>query len=428
MKFQSLRGMYDLVPNNLSSWTFVESKIFEILSSYGYKEIRFPIVEHTDLFKRSVGESTDIVEKEMYSFEDRNGDLISLRPEGTAGCVRACIQNGLLHNQTQRLYYSGPMFRRERPQRGRQRQFFQIGVEAFGFPGPDIDLEMIFMTSAIFKALGLSDVVALNINTIGAADDRSKYINSLVEYLQKHESDLDEDSKRRLKKNPLRILDSKSPDIQRVLSNAPLMIEQLSKNARDEFDQICSTLTKRGIKFVINPKLVRGLDYYSKIVFEWTTSELGSQDAICAGGRYDGLVEQLGGKFCEGVGFAIGLERTVLLAEKLEIVPKNFFINSDVFVVCDESVWSHGILVLEELRSKCPGLRITFNCGGGSLKSQMKKADRSGSRVALIVGDDEMLSNSVSLKYLRENKEQELVDIKVLPGILGSIFSIGGIN
>lgn len=426
MKFQSLRGMYDLVPDNLSSWKFVESKIFEILSSYGYKEIRFPIVEHTDLFKRSVGESTDIVEKEMYSFEDRNGDLISLRPEGTAGCVRACIQNGLLHNQTQRLYYSGPMFRRERPQKGRQRQFFQIGVEAFGFPGPDIDLEMIFITSAIFKALGLSDVVTLNINTIGAANDRSKYINSLVEYLQKHEPDLDEDSKRRLKKNPLRILDSKNPDIQRVLSNAPLMIEQLSKNARDEFDQICSTLTKRGIKFVINPKLVRGLDYYSKIVFEWTTTELGSQDAICAGGRYDGLVEQLGGKFCEGVGFAIGLERTVLLAEKLEIVPENFFINSDVFVVCDESVWSHGILVLEELRSKCPGLRITFNCGGGSLKSQMKKADRSGSRVALIVGDEEMLSNSVSLKYLRENKEQELVDVKVLPGILDSIFSIGG--
>ena len=426
MKFQSLRGMYDLVPDNLSSWKFVESKIFEILSSYGYKEIRFPIVEHTDLFKRSVGESTDIVEKEMYSFEDRNGDLISLRPEGTAGCVRACIQNGLLHNQTQRLYYSGPMFRRERPQKGRQRQFFQIGVEAFGFPGPDIDLEMIFITSAIFKALGLSDVVTLNINTIGAANDRSKYINSLVEYLQKHEPDLDEDSRRRLKKNPLRILDSKNPDIQRVLSNAPLMIEQLSKNARDEFDQICSTLTKRGIKFVINPKLVRGLDYYSKIVFEWTTTELGSQDAICAGGRYDGLVEQLGGKFCEGVGFAIGLERTVLLAEKLEIVPENFFINSDVFVVCDESVWSHGILVLEELRSKCPGLRITFNCGGGSLKSQMKKADRSGSRVALIVGDEEMLSNSVSLKYLRENKEQELVDVKVLPGILDSIFSIGG--
>ena len=426
MKFQSLRGMHDLVPENLSSWKFVESKIFEMLSSYGYKEIRFPIVEYTDLFKRSVGESTDIVEKEMYSFEDRNGDLISLRPEGTAGCVRACIQNGLLHNQTQRLYYSGPMFRRERPQKGRQRQFFQIGVEAFGFPGPDIDLEMIFMTSAMFKALGLSDVVTLNINTIGAADDRSKYINSLVEYLQKHESDLDEDSKRRLKKNPLRILDSKNPDIQRVLSKAPLMIEQLGKNARDEFDQICSTLTKRGIKFVINPKLVRGLDYYSKIVFEWTTTELGSQDAICAGGRYDGLVEQLGGKFCEGVGFAIGLERTVLLAEKLEIVPKKFFINSDVFVVCDESVWSHGILVLEELRSKCPGLRITFNCGGGSLKSQMKKADRSGSRVALIVGDDEVLNNSVSLKYLRENKEQELVDVKVLPGILDSIFSIGG--
>ena len=426
MKFQSLRGMHDLVPDNLPYWKFVESKIFKTLDSYGYREIRFPIVEHTDLFKRSVGESTDIVEKEMYSFEDRNGDLISLRPEGTAGCVRACIQNGLLHNQTQRLYYSGPMFRRERPQKGRQRQFFQIGVEAFGFPGPDIDLEMIFITSAIFEALGLIDVVTLNINTIGTADDRSKYVNSLVEYLQKYESDLDEDSKRRLKKNPLRILDSKNPKIQRVLSNAPLMIEQLSENAREEFDEICSTLTKRGIKFVINPKLVRGLDYYSKTVFEWTTSELGSQDAICAGGRYDGLVEQLGGKFCEGVGFAIGLERTVLLAEKLEIVPEKFFINSDVFVVCDESVWSHGILILEELRSKCPGLRITFNCGGGSLKSQMKKADRSGSKVALILGDQEMLSNSISLKYLRENKEQELVDAKVLPGILDSVFSIGG--
>ncbi|MEC7389493.1 MAG: histidine--tRNA ligase, partial [Pseudomonadota bacterium] len=331
-KFQSLRGMNDIDPSGLSTWKFIERRIFEIFASYGYQEIRFPLIESTDLFKRSVGESTDIVEKEMYSFEDRNGDSVSLRPEGTAGCVRACIQNGLLHNQTQKLFYSGPMFRRERPQKGRQRQFFQIGAEAFGFPGPDIDVEMLFMTSAIWSHLNLSDVVTLNINTIGSLDERNKYIETFTDYIKRYESDLDDDSKKRLTRNPLRILDSKNAKVQEILTDAPILLDHVGETSRAEFNNICSLLKKRGIEFKINPRLVRGLDYYCKTVFEWTTTELGAQDAVCAGGRYDGLVEQLGGKPCAGIGFALGLERIVLLAEQKEVVPEKYTHNSDVFV------------------------------------------------------------------------------------------------
>jgi histidyl-tRNA synthetase len=377
------------------------------------------------LFKRSVGESTDIVEKEMYSFEDRNGDSVSLRPEGTAGCVRACIQNGLLHNQTQKLFYSGPMFRRERPQKGRQRQFFQIGAEAFGFPGPDIDIEMIFMTSAIWSHLNLSEVVTLNINTIGSLDERNKYIETFTDYIKRYESDLDDDSKKRLTRNPLRILDSKNVKVQEILTDAPILLDHLGETSRAEFNNICNLLKKRGIEFKINPRLVRGLDYYCKTVFEWTTTELGAQDAVCAGGRYDGLVEQLGGKPCAGIGFALGLERIVLLAEQKEVVPEKYTHNSDVFVVCEDNLWSQVIITLENVRAECSDIRITFNCGGGSLKSQLKRADKSKSRVALIFGEREISENTVSIKYLRENREQELIDIKDLTQILGSIFNVG---
>ena len=426
-KFQSLRGMNDIEPSDLSTWKFIESRIFEIFASYGYQEIRFPLIESTDLFKRSVGESTDIVEKEMYSFEDRNGDSVSLRPEGTAGCVRACIQNGLLHNQTQKLFYSGPMFRRERPQKGRQRQFFQIGAEAFGFPGPDIDIEMLFMTSAIWSHLNLSEVVTLNINTIGSLDERNKYIETFTDYIKRYESDLDDDSKKRLTRNPLRILDSKNVKVQEILTDAPILLDHLGETSRAEFNNICNLLKKRGIEFKINPRLVRGLDYYCKTVFEWTTTELGAQDAVCAGGRYDGLVEQLGGKPCAGIGFALGLERIVLLAEQKEVVPEKYTHNSDVFVVCEDNLWSQVILTLENVRAECSDIRITFNCGGGSLKSQLKRADKSKSRVALIFGEREISENTVSIKYLRENREQELIDIKDLTQILGSIFNVGRI-
>ena len=424
-KFQSLRGMNDIDPSALSTWKFIERSIFEIFASYGFREIRFPLIESTDLFKRSVGESSDIVEKEMYSFEDRNGESVSLRPEGTAGCVRACIQNGLLHNQTQKLFYFGPMFRRERPQKGRQRQFFQIGAEAFGFPGPDIDVEILFMTSAIWSHLNLSEVVTLNINTIGSLDERNKYIETFTDYIKRYESDLDDDSKKRLTRNPLRILDSKNVKVQEILTDAPILLDHLGETSRAEFNNICNLLKKRGIEFKINPRLVRGLDYYCKTVFEWTTTELGAQDAVCAGGRYDGLVEQLGGKPCAGIGFALGLERIVLLAEQKEVVPEKYTHNSDVFVVCEDNLWSQVIITLENVRAECSDIRITFNCGGGSLKSQLKRADKSKSRVALIFGEREISENTVSIKYLRENREQEIIDIKDLTQILESIFNVG---
>ena len=417
--------MNDIDPSALSTWKFIERSIFEIFASYGFREIRFPLIESTDLFKRSVGESSDIVEKEMYSFEDRNGDSVSLRPEGTAGCVRACIQNGLLHNQTQKLFYFGPMFRRERPQKGRQRQFFQIGAEAFGFPGPDIDVEILFMTSAIWSHLNLSEVVTLNINTIGSLDERSKYIETFTDYIKRYESDLDDDSKKRLERNPLRILDSKNAKVQEILTDAPILLDHLGETSRAEFNNICNILKKRGIEFKINPRLVRGLDYYCKTVFEWTTTELGAQDAVCAGGRYDGLVEQLGGKPCAGIGFALGLERIVLLAEQKEVVPERYTYNSDVFVVCEDNLWSQVIVNLENVRAECSDIRITFNCGGGSLKSQLKRADKSKSRVALIFGEREISENTVSIKYLRENREQEIIDIKDLTQILESIFNVG---
>jgi histidyl-tRNA synthetase len=381
-----------------------------MLTAYSYKEIRFPILEKTDLFKRAVGEVTDIVEKEMYSFDDRNGDRLSLRPEGTAGCVRACIQNGLLHNQTQRLWYNGPMFRHERPQKGRLRQFHQVGVEAFGLPGPDIDAELLLLTARLWRELKIDQAVELQVNSLGTSEERAAYRQSLVQYLDLYKDDLDEDSQRRLTSNPLRILDSKNTQTQSILENAPVLGNFLGAESKQHFEQICAMLDGAGVSYVVNPKLVRGLDYYSQTVFEWVTTELGAQGTICAGGRYDSLVELLGGKPCPAVGLAIGIERLIMLLDQLGAVPDSVARQVDLYLVSvgDESY--QAMQLAEQLRTGLPSLRVEAHCGGGSFKSQIKKADKSGAAVAVILGEDELLSNTVQVKFLRQERPQETVD------------------
>lgn len=410
MKIQSIRGMNDLLPEHSASWQYVEATLARLLASYSYKEIRFPVLEKTDLFKRAVGEVTDIVEKEMYSFDDRNGDRLSLRPEGTAGCVRACIQNGLLHNQTQRLWYTGPMFRHERPQKGRLRQFHQIGVEAFGLAGPDIDAELLLLTARLWRELKIDQAVELQINSLGTADERGAYRQALVAYLDAYKSDLDEDSQRRLTSNPLRILDSKNPHTQSLLENAPVLGDFLGAESKQHFEQICAMLDSAGVSYQINPKLVRGLDYYSQTVFEWVTTKLGAQGTICAGGRYDSLVELLGGKPCPAVGMAIGLERLIMLLDELGAVPDSVAKQLDLYMVAvgDESY--QAMQLAEKLRNGLPSLRVEVHCGGGSFKSQIKKADKSGAAVAVILGEDELTSNTVQVKFLRQERPQETVD------------------
>ena len=410
MKIQSIRGMNDLLPEHSASWQYVEATLARLLASYSYKEIRFPVLEKTDLFKRAVGEVTDIVEKEMYSFDDRNGDRLSLRPEGTAGCVRACIQNGLLHNQTQRLWYAGPMFRHERPQKGRLRQFHQIGVEAFGLAGPDIDAELLLLTARLWRELKIDQALELQINSLGTADERGAYRQALVAYLDAYKSDLDEDSQRRLTSNPLRILDSKNPQTQSLLENAPVLGDFLGAESKQHFEQICAMLDSAGVSYQINPKLVRGLDYYSQTVFEWVTTELGAQGTICAGGRYDSLVELLGGKPCPAVGMAIGLERLIMLLDELGAVPDSVAQQLDLYMVAvgDESY--QAMQLAEQLRNGLPSLRVEVHCGGGSFKSQIKKADKSGAAVAVILGEDELTSNTVQVKFLRQERPQETVD------------------
>lgn len=410
MKIQSIRGMNDLLPEHSSSWQYVEATLARLLASYSYKEIRFPILEKTDLFKRAVGEVTDIVEKEMYSFDDRNGDHLSLRPEGTAGCVRACIQNGLLHNQTQRLWYTGPMFRHERPQKGRLRQFHQIGVEAFGLAGPDIDAELLLLTARLWRELKIDQAVELQINSLGTANERGAYRQALVAYLDAYKSDLDEDSQRRLTSNPLRILDSKNPQTQSLLENAPVLGDFLGAESKQHFEQICAMLDSAGVSYQINPKLVRGLDYYSQTVFEWVTTALGAQGTICAGGRYDSLVELLGGKPCPAVGMAIGLERLIMLLDESGAVPDSVAQQLDLYMVAvgDESY--QAMQLAEQLRNGLPSLRVEVHCGGGSFKSQIKKADKSGAAVAVILGEDELTSNTVQVKFLRQERPQETVD------------------
>ena len=393
------------------------------MGRYSYKEIRFPVVEQTELFKRSVGEATDIVEKEMYTFEDRNGDQLSLRPEGTAGCVRACTQNGLLHNQTQRLWYAGAMFRHERPQKGRLRQFHQIGVEAFGLNGPDIDAELLLLTARLWKTLKIDHVVTLQINSLGTSDDRKEYRGALVEYLTQHHQSLDEDSQRRLLTNPMRILDSKNQHVQKILENAPILSDFIDQESREHFEQLCAILDAANISYDINPKLVRGLDYYSKTVFEWVTSSLGAQGTICAGGRYDGLVEQLGGKPCPGVGFAMGLERLTLLLDELNTVPDSVAQTVDVYIVAVGDTMLDAMVLSDMLRSQCPTLRFESHCGGGSFKSQMKKADKSGADVAIILGEDEVTNKTGGVKYLRQEHLQETVVQSELAELLNTFFT-----
>ena len=418
MKIQSIRGMSDLLPEQSATWQYLERVVADVLARYSYREIRFPLLEQTELFKRAVGEVTDIVEKEMYSFDDRNGHSLSLRPEGTAGCVRACTENGLLHNQTQRLWYMGPMFRHERPQKGRLRQFHQIGVEAFGLKGPDIDAELLLLTARLWKTLKIDHAVKLEINSLGTSDDRKRYRAALVEYLTARYEQLDEDSQRRLQSNPMRILDSKNADVQALLHAAPNLADFIDDESRQHFERLCAMLDAADVPFQINPRLVRGLDYYGKTVFEWVTTHLGAQGTVCAGGRYDGLVEQLGGKPCPGVGFAMGIERLVLLLDELGVVPDSIAHQVDVYLMAVGDVEQQGLVLAEKLREQCPRLRIEHHCGGGSVKSQIKKADKSGATIALIMGEDEAASGTIGVKYLREDKAQETVAQSELVSVL----------
>jgi histidyl-tRNA synthetase len=423
MKLQSIRGMNDLLPEQSATWQYLEATVARVLGRYSYREIRFPVLEQTELFKRAVGEVTDIVEKEMYSFDDRNGDNLSLRPEGTAGCVRACTENGLLHNQTQRLWYSGPMFRHERPQKGRLRQFHQVGVEAFGLTGPDIDAELLLLTARLWKELKIDHAVTLQINSLGTSADRANYRAALVDYLSAREEQLDEDSQRRLSTNPMRILDSKNPQTQALLNDAPSLKDFIDQESKDHFQQLLATLDAAGVDYEINPRLVRGLDYYGKTVFEWVTTNLGAQGTVCAGGRYDGLVEQLGGKPCPGVGFAMGVERLVLLLDELGVVPDSVGQTVDVYLVAVGAVETQALVLGENLRSNCPTIRLQTNCGGGSFKSQMKKADKSAASIALILGEDEAANKKIGVKFLREDRPQETVDQADLANYLMTIIT-----
>lgn len=410
--------MNDCLPGDTPVWQYVEAMIRRTVSRYGYDEIRFPIVEMTELFKRSIGEVTDIVEKEMYTFSDRNGDSLTLRPEGTACCVRAANQAGLLYNQEQRLWYMGPMFRHERPQKGRYRQFHQFGLEAFGMQGPDIDAEVIILSARLWRELGLTPFVNLEINTLGSNAARAAYRDLLVAYLEQHIDLLDEDSRRRLYSNPLRVLDSKNPEMAAMLANAPKLLDHLDPESATHFAQLQQRLTAAGIEFTINPRLVRGLDYYNRTVFEWVTSSLGSQGTVCAGGRYDGLVEQLGGKATPAVGFALGMERLVLLLQTLDLIPA-VSNNADVYLMpLGEAAELAAISVAEQLRSALVGQRVMLHCGGGNLKKQLKRADKSGAAVGVLLGDDELANNQVTIKWLRAEKEQQTVKIADLAAVL----------
>jgi histidyl-tRNA synthetase len=401
---QSIRGMKDILPQEMRYWRHLERTARAVLESYGYREIRPPVVEHTELFARAIGAATDIVEKEMYTFADRNGDSLTLRPEGTAGCTRAAIEHGLLHNQTHRLWYGGPMFRHERPQKGRYRQFYQIGVEVFGHAGPDIDAELILMTARLWRNLGLDDLM-LQINSLGSAEARAAYRDDLVRYFSARESELDADSKRRLHTNPLRILDSKNPAMQALIENAPRLSDRLDAESQDHFSALCKRLDAVGVRYQINPRLVRGLDYYNRTVFEWTTQRLGAQGAVCAGGRYDGLVEQIGGRATPAVGFAMGLERlAALLMENNATLPAAEA--HGYLVMVGEAAVRQGVILAEQLRDALPALRLIVHCGGGGFKGQLKHADKSGARFALILGDEEAAAQEVSVKYLREDVMQ----------------------
>ncbi len=415
---QSLRGMTDILPGETPVWQYLEATLAELLAGYGYQEIRFPLLESTELFRRSIGEVTDIVEKEMYSFIDRNGESVTLRPEGTAGCVRACAQHGLLRNQVQRLWYRGPMFRHERPQKGRLRQFHQVGAEVFGLPGPDIDAEMLAMTERLWRRLGIREHLELQLNSLGNGAARAAYRAALVAYLERYRSELDADSQRRLDTNPLRILDSKVERTREILGDAPVLADYLDAESRDHFAGLCALLEAAGIRYSVNNRLVRGLDYYGKTVFEWVSDRLGAQATACAGGRYDGLVEQLGGDATPAIGFGIGLERLVLLLEAAGVAQGAGEQPLDAYFVVAGAVGAAALQLAERLRDAVPQLRLQNHCGGGSLKSQMKRADRSGAAFALILGEDEVASGRVTLKYLRRDLPQESLALDALVALL----------
>lgn len=407
-QFQSIKGFYDILPEQTALWQKLESTAASVLAQYGYRNIRLPIVEPTDLFVRSVGEHTDIVEKEMYSWEDKlNGDRLTLRPEGTAGCVRAVVEHSLTYNGPQRLWYMGPMFRHENVQKGRQRQFHQIGVESFGFAGPDVDAEQIIMLARLWRELGIQDV-ALHLNTIGDATERAEYRQTLIKYFEEHAAVLDEDAKRRLHTNPLRILDSKNPAMQAMIEAAPKLIDVLGAESRAHFERLCQQLRDAGVDFEVNPRLVRGLDYYNRTVFEWVTTRLGSQGTIAGGGRYDSLVERLGGSATPACGFGIGLERVILLMQEYGVEAIE---QADVYLVnVGELAEAKALAISERLRDA--GLAVVMHAGGGSFKSQMKKADRSKARYAMIIGDDEIQSDQVSLKPMLSAGEQQKLTLE----------------
>jgi histidyl-tRNA synthetase len=411
--------MNDILPDVSATWRYLESVVRDIVQSYGYAEVRLPLLEQTELFARSIGEVTDIVEKEMYTFLDRNGESLTLRPEATAGMVRAGITNGMLHNQRQKLWTSGPMFRYEKPQKGRYRQFYQFDVEALGFAGPDVDAELIIMCARIWRALDI-DRLALEVNSLGTADSRTRYRHSLVEYFSGVKNRLDEDSIRRLDHNPLRILDSKNPDMQDIVAAAPVMLDFLDAESAEHFEELKGLLTAAGVAYTVNPRLVRGLDYYSRTVFEWVTDALGSQGAVCSGGRYDGLVEKLGGRPTPAIGWAMGIERFVALYEACG--GKAPAANADVYVVAvGEGARQRACAVAEELRDEISGIRVDLNLGGGSFKSQLKRADKSNAEYALILGEQELADGCIGVKPLRSAEDQTSIALESLAETLAGL-------
>lgn len=403
---QAVRGMNDLLPDDTSVWQQAEEVLRDVVTSYGFSEVRTPVLEHTALFNRAIGEVTDVVEKEMYTFEDRSGEQLSLRPEGTAGCVRCCLEHSLIYNQEQRLWYMGPMYRHERPQKGRLREFHQMGCEVFGLEGPDIDAELISMTREFWKRFGIDGRLRLELNSLGSAQERAAYRESLVKFLEGHFDELDEDSKRRTHTNPLRVLDTKDPKVIELLKSAPKLSDHFGEKTRAHFDGLRRLLDNQGIEYTINERLVRGLDYYNLTVFEWVSSELGAQGTVCGGGRYDGLVEQLGGQPTRAVGFGLGIERLILILTNLGIIkPKARW---DVSVISSgDGADAYAARVASELRHKLPGVRVFNHCGGGSFKRQFRQADKALARVAVIIGDQEMKDNSVTIKDLRNQDTQQ---------------------
>lgn len=403
-KLQAIRGMNDILPADIAYWQHLETTARQLFAEYGYQEMRVPVVEHTALFKRSIGELTDIVEKEMYTFVDRSGDSLTLRPEATAGLVRAMISNGLLHNQRHKIWSAGPMFRHERPQKGRYRQFYQLDVEAFGFAGPDLDAELILMTARLWKRLGIQRLV-LNINSLGTPQSRQVYRDTLRTYFKQHQSQLDEDSVRRLEGNPLRILDTKNPAMKELVANAPLLTDYLDAESAAHFTALQHHLDAADVNYVVNPRLVRGLDYYTRTVFEWVTTELGAQDAVCSGGRYDGLIEQLGGDATPAMGWALGEERIIALMQTQGVQVAAAVPQLYVVLVGDKAE-AAGFGLTEQLRNSLPGIAIESNCGGGSFKTQLKRADKSGARYAIVIGDSEVEQQAAGLKNLRVDEPQ----------------------